>query len=109
MEYKNSKHHEEMNQKNDYFSELELKVPSMYEVILLADDEITMELTIDIFKEFFHKSNEDAQYLSIQMQQTGKATSGVFTRDIAETKILDVTEFLQRNEYPIKCIMQKEQ
>lgn len=82
--------------------------PSKYEVIMLRESYAANEITIDVLVNFFHKRKEEALRLSIELQQKHQILCGTFTRDIAETKILDVAEFLQKQNFSIKCIMQKE-
>ncbi len=82
------------------------KKPSFYQVMLLNDDFTPMDFVVKILKDIFHHSHEDAIDLMMQVHKKGSAICGVFTRDVAETKI-DKTLYLARqNDHPLQCVME---
>lgn len=82
--------------------------PSLYKVILLNDDFTPMDFVISILKKFFSKSDGEAQRIMLQVHQDGAAIAGVYTFEVAETKVYLVNEFSRRHKFPLKCIMEKE-
>ncbi len=84
-----------------------IKPPGMYKVILFNDDYTTMEFVIEVLQRFFAINNERAQQLMLQIHNKGSAVCGVFTRDVAETKVAQVTEFARQHEHPLRCSMEE--
>ena len=82
--------------------------PPMYKVILVNDDYTPMEFVVYILERFFSMPSENAVHLMLKVHQTGSAVVGVFAREIAETKVKQVTEFARANEHPLLCTMEKE-
>lgn len=82
--------------------------PSLYKVILLNDDFTPMDFVISILKKFFSKSDGEAQRIMLEVHQNGAAIAGVYTFEVAETKVYLVNEFSRRHKFPLKCIMEKE-
>jgi len=82
------------------------KPPGMYKVVLYNDDYTTMEFVIDVLQRFFAINNERAQQLMLQIHNNGSAICGVYTRDVAETKVAQVTEYAQQNGHPLRCGME---
>lgn len=87
---------------------LEFKEPSKYKVILLNDDYTPMAFVVEVIKHFFHLSEEMAVELMLQVHMQGKAVCGVYTRDIAETKVALVNEYAKKHQHPLLCCMEKE-
>ncbi len=85
-----------------------LKKPSMYRVLLLNDDFTPMDFVILILKRFFRKSEEEATKIMLEVHQQGSGTAGVFTHEIAETKVYLVNEFSRSHQHPLKCVMEAE-
>jgi ATP-dependent Clp protease adaptor protein ClpS len=81
--------------------------PGRYKVILFNDDYTTMEFVIDVLQRFFAINNELAQQLMLKVHQEGSAVCGIYTRDIAETKVAQVTQFSQQNGHPLRCSMEE--
>ncbi|MDX8380003.1 MAG: ATP-dependent Clp protease adapter ClpS [Gallionella sp.] len=77
--------------------------PSMYKVILFNDDYTTMEFVIEVLQRFFAINSERAQQLMLQIHNEGSAICGVYSRDIAETRVAQVTEFAQQQGHPLRC------
>ncbi len=82
--------------------------PPLYKVILLNDDYTPMEFVVIVLERFFRFSRENATRVMMQVHQKGIGVCGVFTREIAETKVQHVTEFSQENEHPLQCTMEPE-
>ncbi|AUH73316.1 regulatory protein for ClpA substrate specificity [Legionella sainthelensi] len=86
----------------------EIKVPRKYKVVLLNDDYTPMDFVVDVLKHFFHLSDEMAVQIMLQVHFQGKGVCGVFTRDIAETKVALVNEYARRNQHPLLSSMEPE-
>lgn len=81
--------------------------PSMYKVLLLNDDYTPMEFVVHILEGIFHKSSEEATRITLHVHQRGVGVCGVFTYEIAETKVTQVIDFARRHEHPLQCTMEK--
>ncbi|NNM70039.1 MAG: ATP-dependent Clp protease adapter ClpS [Gallionella sp.] len=81
--------------------------PQMYKVILFNDDYTTMEFVIEVLQRFFAMNFERAQQVMLKVHNEGSAICGVYSRDVAETKILQVTEFAKQHEHPLRCTMEE--
>ncbi len=86
----------------------ETKKPSMYKVLLLNDDYTPMEFVVHILEKFFAKSREDAVEVMLHVHRHGVGICGVFTYEVAETKVAQVIEFSRRHQHPLQCTMEKE-
>lgn len=86
----------------------ETKEPSLYRVILLNDDYTPMDFVVYILEAIFHKSPAEATRIMLNVHKQGAGICGVFTREIAETKVAEVHEIAAENKFPLKCIMEKE-
>ena len=80
-----------------------VKRPPMYQVILLNDDYTPMEFVVSILEMFFHLDRELAVQIMLKVHTEGRAVCGVFTRDVAETKMAQVNQFSRENEHPLMC------
>ncbi|MDI9819669.1 MULTISPECIES: ATP-dependent Clp protease adapter ClpS [unclassified Legionella] len=85
-----------------------LKQPKKYKVILLNDDYTPMEFVVEVLKRFFHFNEEVATQVMLQVHILGKGICGVFTKDIAETKVALVNDYSRSNEHPLLCAMEPE-
>ena len=85
-----------------------LKEPRKYKVVLLNDDYTPMEFVVDILKHFFHLGEALATQVMLQVHFQGRGVCGVFTRDIAETKVVQVNDYAKRNQHPLLCSMEPE-
>lgn len=83
------------------------KPPGMYKIILYNDDYTTMEFVIEVLQRFFAINSERAQQLMLQIHNEGSAVCGIYTRDVAETRVAQVTEFAQQNGHPLRCSMEE--
>ena len=86
----------------------ETKRPSMYKVLLLNDDYTPMEFVVHVLERFFNKSREDATRIMLHVHHTGVGVCGVYTFEVAETKVAQVIEFARQHEHPLQCTMEKE-
>lgn len=87
---------------------LKLKYPKKYKVYLLNDDYTTMEFVIDILMGVFHKSYEEAQNIMLEVHQKQRGLCGVYTHEIAETKVMQVITKAKDNGFPLKATMEEE-
>jgi ATP-dependent Clp protease adaptor protein ClpS len=85
-----------------------LKPPAMYKVVLLNDDYTPMEFVVHVLERFFSKSREEATQIMLHVHRRGVGICGVFTYEVAETKVTQVTEFARRNQHPLRCTLEKE-
>jgi ATP-dependent Clp protease adaptor protein ClpS len=85
-----------------------LKRPPMYAVVLLNDDYTPMEFVVHVLERFFSKSREEATQIMLHVHRRGVGICGVFTYEVAETKVTQVTEFARRNQHPLRCTLEKE-
>ena len=83
------------------------KKPSMYRVLLMNDDYTPMEFVISILIGIFNKSPEDATRIMLNVHQTGIGTCGVYTFEVAETKVAQVLDAAKRNQHPLQCTLEK--
>ncbi len=83
------------------------KPPGMYKVILFNDDYTTMEFVIEVLRRFFSLNSERAQQLMLQIHNQGSAVCGIYTRDVSETKVSQVSEFAQQHGHPLRCGMEE--
>lgn len=84
------------------------KKPAMYKVLLLNDDYTPMEFVIEILERFFSKSREEATRVMLHVHKRGVGLCGVYTFEIAETKVMQVMDFSRRAQHPLQCVMEKE-
>lgn len=84
----------------------QLKKPAMYQVILLNDDFTPMHFVVDILEHFFGLSQERATQIMLQIHHQGKGICGVYTYDVAETKVALVSDYARQHEYPLLCDME---
>ena len=82
-----------------------LKKPSMYQVIMYNDDYTPMEFVVEILESFFQMNREKSTQIMLAVHTQGKAVCGVFSRDIAETKVTQVNQYSSDNEHPLLCGM----
>ena len=84
------------------------KKPSLYKVLLLNDDYTPMEFVVHILEKFFSKSREDAVEVMLHVHRHGVGICGVFTYEVAETKVAQVVDTARRHQHPLQCTMEKE-
>tara|TARA_R110000787_G_scaffold15745_3_gene48641 strand:- start:1387 stop:1731 length:345 start_codon:yes stop_codon:yes gene_type:complete len=81
----------------------QLKKPSLFKVVLLNDDYTPMEFVVEVLECFFAMERELAVQVMLKVHTEGKGVCGVFTREVAETKAAQVTQFARENEHPLLC------
>jgi len=85
----------------------EVAEPKRYMVILINDDFTPMEFVVLILKEFFNLDEEAATRIMLNVHTKGKGVCGIYSKDIAETKVVMVNEFAKENEHPLLCTMEQ--
>lgn len=85
-----------------------LKEPGKYKVVLLNDDYTPMPFVVEVLKRFFYMTQDVATQVMLEVHVKGKGLCGVFTRDIAETKVVLVNEYAVIHEHPLLCSMEPE-
>jgi len=80
-----------------------LQVPRLYKVILLNDDYTPMEFVVEVLESFFAMNRELATQVMLKVHTEGSAVCGIFTRDIAETKAMQVNDFARDSQHPLLC------
>lgn len=86
---------------------VEAKPPEMFTVYLLNDDYTPMNFVEEVLRRFFFMNTELANQVMLQVHEKGKGACGLYTRDIAETKVVQVNEYARRNQHPLLCGMEE--
>jgi ATP-dependent Clp protease adaptor protein ClpS len=86
----------------------EVKEPSFYKVILLNDDFTPMDFVTHVLQKFFNKDPNQAKKIMLDVHKSGRGIAGVYSFEIAETKVFLTSNLAKQNKYPLKCIMEKE-
>ena len=85
----------------------EVKPLPMYKVVLLNDDFTPMDFVVDVIQTFFEINHDRATQIMLHVHTRGKGVCGIFTFEIAETKVAQVNDYARRNEHPLKCALEK--
>ena len=83
------------------------KRPNLYRVLLLNDDYTPMEFVVHVLERFFNRSREDATRIMLHVHQNGVGECGVYTYEVAETKVTQVMDFARKHQHPLQCVMEK--
>jgi ATP-dependent Clp protease adaptor protein ClpS len=83
------------------------KRPSMYRVLILNDDYTPMEFVVHVLERFFNKDRETATRIMLHVHHHGIGECGVFTYEVAETKVTQVMDFARKHQHPLQCVMEK--
>ena len=83
------------------------KKPSLYKVLILNDDYTPMEFVVHVIMRFFGKSQDDATRIMLHVHNHGVGECGVFTYEVAETKVTQVMDFARKHQHPLQCVMEK--
>ncbi|MEP3277098.1 MAG: ATP-dependent Clp protease adapter ClpS [Stappiaceae bacterium] len=83
------------------------KRPNLYRVLLLNDDFTPMEFVVHILERFFQKNLEEATQIMLHVHQHGVGQCGVYTHEVAETKVTQVMDFARKHQHPLQCVMEK--
>jgi ATP-dependent Clp protease adaptor protein ClpS len=84
------------------------KKPSLYKVLLLNDDYTPMEFVVHVLEKYFNKGREDATRIMLHVHHKGVGICGVYTYEVAETKVTQVIDFARQHGHPLQCTMEKE-
>jgi ATP-dependent Clp protease adaptor protein ClpS len=82
------------------------KPPPMYRVLLLNDDYTPMDFVVGVLQTVFSMTRQQATQVMLQVHRTGMGTCGVFTKEIADTKVAQVQEIAQEHQHPLQCTME---
>lgn len=88
--------------------ETELKPPPMYQVVMLNDDYTPMDFVVEVLEDFFAMNREQATQTMLQIHTRGQALCGIYTRDVAETKVMQVSQYARECEHPLQCEAQRD-
>jgi len=83
------------------------KRPSMYRVLILNDDYTPMEFVVHVLERFFGKDHEAATRIMLHVHHHGLGECGVYTYEVAETKVTQVMDFARKHQHPLQCVMEK--
>jgi ATP-dependent Clp protease adaptor protein ClpS len=84
------------------------KKPSMYKVLMLNDDYTPMEFVVDVLQNIFQKTRDEATQIMLHVHQKGVGICGVYTYEIAETKVTQTVDYARKNQHPLQCTLEKE-
>lgn len=84
------------------------KKPSLYKVLLLNDDYTPMEFVVHVLERFFGKNRDEATQIMLMVHQKGIGVCGVYTFEVAETKVTQVIDLARQHEHPLQCTLEKE-
>ncbi len=84
------------------------KKPSMYKVLMLNDDYTPMEFVVHLLERFFNMQRAEATHIMLHVHRRGVGVCGVFTYEVAETKVNLVMDFARKNEHPLQCTLEKD-
>jgi ATP-dependent Clp protease adaptor protein ClpS len=82
--------------------------PSMYKVLMLNDDYTPMEFVVHVLERFFNKSREEATRIMLHVHRRGVGVCGVYTYEVAETKVTQVMDLARQHQHPLQCTIEKE-
>ena len=86
----------------------ESKLPALYKVLLLNDDYTPMEFVVYVLQKFFGKNRDEAIAIMLKVHRSGIGVCGVYSYEIAETKVAQVLELAKQNEHPLQCTIEKD-
>ena len=84
------------------------KPPQMYQVVMLNDDYTPMEFVVHVLERFFQKNREEATRIMLHVHRRGVGVCGVYTYEVAETKVTQVMDLARQNQHPLQCTIEKE-
>ncbi len=82
--------------------------PSMYKVLMLNDDYTPMEFVVHILERFFSKSRQEATRIMLHVHRRGVGVCGVYTYEVAESKVTQVMDFARQHQHPLQCTLEKD-
>lgn len=83
------------------------KRPNLYRVLLLNDDYTPMEFVVHVLERFFSKGRDEATRIMLHVHQNGVGECGIYTYEVAETKVTQVMDFARKHQHPLQCVMEK--
>ena len=86
----------------------EVRQPPLYNVVLLNDDYTPMEFVVDVLQHIFQKNRDEATQIMLHVHQKGVGICGVYTYEIAETKVTQTVDYARKNQHPLQCTLEKE-
>ena len=89
-------------------SRAKTKKPAMYKVLLLSDDYTPMEFVVEVLERFFGKQGDEAVRIMLHVHQKGVGVCGIYTYEIAETKVTQVVDYSRENQHPLQCTLEKD-
>jgi ATP-dependent Clp protease adaptor protein ClpS len=89
-------------------SRAKTRKPAMYKVLMLNDDYTPMEFVVHVLERFFQKSREEATRIMLHVHRRGVGVCGVFTYEVAETKVTQVMDLARQNQHPLQCTIEKD-
>ncbi len=84
-----------------------LAPPPMYRVLLLNDDYTPMEFVVHILQQFFSKTHEQAQHIMLRVHNEGRGLCGIYSADVAATKVAQVINYARQHQHPLQCVMEE--
>ncbi len=84
-----------------------LKIPPLYKVIILNDDYTPMEFVVQVLETFFSKDREQATLIMLKVHTNGKGVCGVYTKEIAESKVYQVNQYSRKSSHPLLCDLEE--
>ena len=84
------------------------KKPSLYKVLILNDDYTPMEFVVHILERFFNKNRQEATRIMLHVHKRGVGICGVYTYEVAETKVTQVMDFARQHQHPLQCTLEKD-
>ncbi len=108
-EFDNTKHEEEGEGELATQVRKELKKPNLYRVLLLNDDYTPMEFVVLVLQKIFHKASEEAHRVMWKVHTEGEGLCGVYSYDVAQTKVYQVKALAKKHQHPLECIMEVEE
>ena len=84
------------------------KKPSLYKVLMLNDDYTPMEFVIHVLERFFGKNRDEATEIMMHVHRRGVGVCGIYTYEVAETKVTQVVDYARKHQHPLQCTLEKE-
>jgi ATP-dependent Clp protease adaptor protein ClpS len=84
-----------------------VKTPPMYQVVLLNDDYTPMEFVVGVLQKFFGKGREQATQIMLKVHHEGRGVCGVYPRDVAASKVEQVSSYSREHQHPLQCVMEE--
>jgi len=96
-----------VSQASSKTSKQKLKTPKRFDVILLNDDYTTMEFVVEVLRRFFYKEFQAAESIMLKIHIDGEAVCGIYSYDVAQTKVTQVIDYSRKNEQPLMCVLRE--